>query len=116
MTPEQIARVCHEINRAYCEAIGDISQKPWEEAPDWQKASAIQGVRFALERPEVTPAEMHQSWCDQKLKDGWRVGLVKDAGKKEHPCLVDYEELPRIQRVKDHLFRATVRTLSGDRA
>lgn len=32
MTIEQIARVCHEVNRAYCESMGDTSQVPWEDA------------------------------------------------------------------------------------
>ena len=27
MTKEEIARVAHEVNRAYCEALGDDSQK-----------------------------------------------------------------------------------------
>jgi hypothetical protein len=26
MTPTQIARVCHEVNRAYCQSLGDDSQ------------------------------------------------------------------------------------------
>jgi len=27
-----IAKVCHEANRAYCESIGDNSQLSWEDA------------------------------------------------------------------------------------
>lgn len=37
MTEDQIARVCHEVNRAYCQALGDNSQPTWEEAPQWQR-------------------------------------------------------------------------------
>lgn len=44
MTPEQIARVVHEVNRAYCEALGDTSQPKWEDAPQWQRDSAMLGV------------------------------------------------------------------------
>ena len=40
MTIENIARACHEANRAICEAAGDFSQKPWAEAEDW-----IQGLK-----------------------------------------------------------------------
>jgi hypothetical protein len=32
MTLEQIARVAHEVNRAYCQALGDQSQPAWEDA------------------------------------------------------------------------------------
>ena len=49
ITDEQIARVAHEANRAYCLSLGDPSQLPWEEAPDWAKESAIDGVRFHRE-------------------------------------------------------------------
>ncbi len=47
MTIESIAKICHEANRAYCATIGDASQLPWEESPDWQRQSAINGVKFA---------------------------------------------------------------------
>jgi len=30
ITKERIAKVCHEVNRAYCAGIGDNSQVPWE--------------------------------------------------------------------------------------
>ena len=33
LSVEEIARVCHNVNKAYCEAIGDDSQVTWEEAP-----------------------------------------------------------------------------------
>jgi len=36
---EDIARMCHQINKSYCEAIGDYSQVDWENAPEWQKQS-----------------------------------------------------------------------------
>ncbi len=45
MTPEQIARVAHEVNRAYCQALGDNSQPAWEDAPQWQRDSAMLGVK-----------------------------------------------------------------------
>ena len=45
MTKQDIAKVAHEINLAYCESIGDNSQPTWELAPDWQKSSAINGVQ-----------------------------------------------------------------------
>ena len=30
------AKTAHEVNRAYCQGLGDYSQLHWEEAPDWQ--------------------------------------------------------------------------------
>ena len=106
---ERIARFAHEINRAYCGATGDASQPAWSDAPEWQRDSARAGVVRALTDPGVTPEAMHAAWSDQKLRDGWRYGEVKDPEAKTHPCLVPYQELPLTQRVKDHLFLAVVR-------
>ena len=51
------ARICHEVNRAYCASIGDSSQVSWDEAEDWQRDSAVKGVLFAIENPDVTPKQ-----------------------------------------------------------
>src|SRR5690606_2187974 len=48
---EALACVAHEINRAYCTALGDDSPPPWDEAPEWQRVSALEGVRFHLGNP-----------------------------------------------------------------
>lgn len=112
-TLELIARMCHETNRAYCEACGDYSQPTWDSAPDWQKKSAINGVLFHAEHPDAQPCDSHNSWLAEKTRDGWKYGPVKDAEKKEHPCFVPYEELPFEQQTKDHLFGAICDTLLG---
>ncbi len=114
MDTEQIARTCHEVNRALCLAYGDTSQVAWEDAPAAIKGSAIDGVRFALDHPEATPEDAHLNWCAFKVADDWVYGPVKDADKKAHPCLVPYAELPVEQRAKDYVFQAIVRTLASD--
>ena len=115
MTVEQIARVCHEVNRAYCQALGDTSQVPWEQAPEWQRDSAIRGVNMHLAHPEAGPQASHEAWAAEKVAAGWKYGPEKDAEKKEHPCLVPFGELPREQQAKDYIFRAVVHSLGGDR-
>ena len=111
MNIEHVAQVAHEMNKAYCEAIGDNSQPEWKDAPEWQKKSAIAGVRFHLDNPNASPSASHDSWLEEKEKDGWKYGPVKDAAKKEHPCFVPYEKLPAEQRAKDYIFRAVVHSL-----
>ena len=103
-----IAKVAHEINRAYCAALGDETQVAWEDAPEWQRASAIAGVEMHLANPDATPEQSHESWLAQKLAEGWEYGEVKDAQKKQHPCCVPYDQLPPEQKAKDYLFRAAV--------
>jgi hypothetical protein len=112
---EEIAKVCHEVNRAYCEAIGDRSQPAWADAPQWQKDSAISGVRMHLANPDATPEQSHESWMAEKDDAGWTWGPQKDPGAKQHPCMLPYAQLPLEQRVKDFLFRGVVHALGGRR-
>jgi hypothetical protein len=105
MRVKKIAELCHEVNRAYCASIGDMSQKPWKEAPDWQRESIINGVAFHLEA-ERDPEDSHNKWMAEKAASGWKHGAVKDEAKKEHPCMVPFNDLPKEQRAKDHIFKA----------
>lgn len=111
MNIPQIARVAHEINRAYCFAIGDNSQNAWESAPEWQRKSATDGVQFHINNPNSPPSASHDNWLKAKADDGWSYGPVKDSEKKEHPCFVPYDQLPVEQRAKDFLFGAVVEQL-----
>jgi hypothetical protein len=43
-----IAAICHSVNKAYCEAYGDFSQPDWDDAPDWQRESARAGVLLGV--------------------------------------------------------------------
>jgi len=114
MTPETAAQIAHEVNRAYCHRLGDDSQKEWLDAPEWQRKSAITGIRFHwanLEKGiEPRPSASHESWLKEKTADGWKYGPVKDVDKKEHPCFVAYEKLPADQQTKDYLFSAVAAT------
>ena len=56
-----IAMMCHAINAAYCQSLGDDSQPTWDDAPDWQRQSAIAGVEMHLANPDATPEQTHES-------------------------------------------------------
>lgn len=111
---ERIARVAHEVNRAYCAALGDTSQPAWEDAPKWQRESARMGVDLHLMAPHLGPEASHIAWCENKIADGWQYGPTKDAEAKTHPCLVPFDGLPREQQAKDFIFRAVVHAMRLD--
>jgi len=111
MTIEDIAKITHTANLALCQTQNDFSQPGWENAPEWQRSSAINGVTFHLENPDAKPSDSHDSWLKQKRDEGWKYGPVKDPSKKEHPCFVPYDELPKAQQSKDNLFRGIVHAL-----
>jgi hypothetical protein len=113
MNIEDIARICHEANRALCATQGDNSQTPWDDSPEWQRDSAIKGVQFHLDNPDASPSASHDAWLAEKEATGWKYGPVKDADKKEHPCFVPYDQLPKEQQAKDYLFKGIVHSLSS---
>ena len=110
----KIAKVAHEVNRALCQAFGDDSQVPWEEAPEWQRSSAINNVEFHIAHPDAGPEHSHNSWMTDKLNCGWKWGPIKDAEKKEHPSICAYQQLPPHEKAKDYLFCAVVNVLKDE--
>jgi len=112
LSDEQVARVCHEVNRAYCAALGDHSQVAWEDAPEWQRASARMGVDLHRTLPDAGPEASHLAWKNQKLSEGWVYGAFKDADLKQHPCLVPFLQLDPAQQAKDFIFKAIVNALT----
>lgn len=106
------AKIAHEVNRAWCAFNGDHSQPSWEDAPEWQRKSAINGVNFHRANPEAGDCASHNSWMAEKLADGWTYGEIKDPENKTHPCIRPFEELPKDQQFKDRLFRTIVHAAS----
>ena len=42
---------------------------------------------------ESLSKNVHEVWAAGRIAAGWRYGPVRDEIKKEHPCLIPYEEL-----------------------
>ena len=100
------AELAHEANRIYSVALGDHSHEAWNNAPDWQRGSSIDGVRAVINGSG--PEQCHISWLKDKEEKGWTYGPVKDPAKREHPCMVPYLQLPDEQRHKDTIFVVVV--------
>ena len=111
-----VARVAHEVNKAYCEAIGDMTQTNWEDAPQWQRDSAVKGVQLHLRSPDLGVSASHDAWMREKLDTGWTYGPIKDPAKKEHPCIAPYADLPIAQKAKDFIFRGVVHGIAREQA
>ncbi len=110
MKDTDIARVCHEANRALQNVLGEpCPSVPWDVVSEDTRKSVLQGVDLA--RQNGTPEEQHEVWLDHKLADGWRYGTVRNEVEKTHPNLVTYGNLPPRERLKDELFLAIVTVL-----
>lgn len=103
-----IAEACHEANKIWCEGNGDHSQKHWSDAEQWQRDSAIMGVKFRINNANAKHDAQHNAWMKDKIDAGWVYGEIKDAEAKTHPCIVPFDQLPLFQQKKDVLFCAIV--------
>lgn len=84
----------------------------WSDAEDWMRASSIESVEFVLQNPDAGQGAQHEQWMEQKKRDGWVWGEIKDVDAKTHPMLVLFEELPEDERTKDAILIALAKALS----
>lgn len=118
-----VARVCHEENRAYCKAFGDHSQKEWHETPGPLRESVMAAVVFCKAKPQATDAEMHEAWRQRSSLRGRdplllelesKHRLDKVPGLKEHANMRPFAELSFNERLKYRLFRVICGALTAE--
>ena len=54
-----------------------------------------------MELVEEMAKNVHEVWAQTRMEQGWTYGEVRNDELKQHPCLVEYEELPEEERVYD---------------
>ena len=50
---------------------------------------------------EQMAKNVHDVWAQSRISDGWRYGPKRNDERKEHPCLVEYEQLQDSERAYD---------------
>jgi len=64
-----------------------------------------------LDLTELLAKNAHETWARLRLSEGWRFGVSRDDRRKEHPCLVPYEDLPDSEKQYDR--NAALETLKA---
>lgn len=86
----QIAMMCHGVNKMWRTMNGDNSEPGWGQLPDNTKEVIINMVKYRLDKPKSTPEDIY-----------------KIPGKPETP----YSKLPEFSQKKYSLFCAIVDAL-----
>jgi len=74
--------------------------------------SHIQLSREISELTEILAKNTHELWAEQRIKDGWIYGPERNDTKKEHPGLVEYEELSESEKEYDRITAMnTIKTI-----
>ena len=50
---------------------------------------------------EELARNVHDIWATGRLKEGWTYGPERNDILKQHPCLIDYSELPESEKEYD---------------
>lgn len=103
-----LAEKVHNINKIYCESIGDFTQVDWDKVTQVQRNGLIDAIERLIDDPTLSSEDLHNRWCECRRAEGWEYGEVKDVENKLHPCLVPYNQLPYEQIIKDNFIMAVV--------
>ena len=50
---------------------------------------------------EAISQNVHEVWAQNRIKEGWTFGPIRDDQKRQTPCLVPYEELSEVEKAYD---------------
>ena len=50
---------------------------------------------------EQLARNVHENWALGRIKDGWTYGPERSDALKQHPCLIDYDDLPESEKEYD---------------
>ncbi|MEM2695607.1 MAG: RyR domain-containing protein [Thermoproteota archaeon] len=61
-------------------------------------------LEISKEELEMLAKALHDRWMEEKLRQGWTYGPVKNIEKKTHPDLIPYEDLPEDKKELDRMY------------
>ena len=105
-----VAQMCHAANVIYANSNCELKmpQKDWKDLGEGAKNGMEKAIEKIMSGEIMTPREAHDSWMKDRRAAGWVYGVTKDEDNKTHPDLVEYDELPDEQKVKDDIFFSIV--------
>lgn len=107
-SPRKIAKIAHETIRSFNLMLGDTDTL-WKDEPEKVKRVYTKHVNFLIDHPDSDPRTVHELWRKYKHGEGWIFGEDKSREEKTHPCLVSYEDLHEIEKMKYYLFLTVVK-------
>ena len=69
--------------------------------PNPVDTSLVQVPCELMQLAETLARNVHENWAAERIKQGWKYGHERNDIKKEHPCLIAYEELPEEEKEYD---------------
>jgi ryanodine receptor 2 len=76
-----------------------VDSEPYEPKPiDTSKVELTEDIGRLVDR---LAENSHDVWARGRMAQGWRYGPQRDDARREHPCLVPYDQLPDSEKEYD---------------
>jgi TrkA-N domain/RyR domain len=100
---EELPESLKESNRRFADGIGPkLEAAGCALVPAPLGRADEDGFAFSAEEVETLARAEHERWAEDLRRDGWRpTAGEKDPGRRLHPLLVSWEQLPEVERDKD---------------
>lgn len=72
-----------------------------EYIPNPMDTSSVSLPEELLPLVEDLAKNVHEVFVQNRMKEGWKYGPVRDDAKKENPTMVPYEDLPESEKAYD---------------
>ena len=69
--------------------------------PNPVNVTEIQLPEELMALAEAISKNVHEVWAQNRMKEGWTYGPVRDDAKRQSPCLIPYEQLPEEEKSYD---------------
>lgn len=110
-----MARAVHEINRHYNKLLMDREDPTWDDLSDEEKNRRTELLSETIpDLKGISAKKMHDMWVKQQAREGWKFGETYDKKKKTHPCIVDWKDLPDLEKAKDAMYLAVIKAMAED--
>lgn len=101
----QIAMACHNAHNVLCESHG-LQVIPWEDKSPEHHAIVIDSIDRILSGEIESPEEAHDNFVFMKEADGWGYDTEYSRKNKTNPRLCEWDDLEKVDRMKEELFFA----------
>ncbi len=64
--------------------------------------SHIEIHKELLDLADTLARNVHETWAQERIRQGWQYGPERNDAKKLHPCLVPYDDLPDSEKIYDY--------------
>lgn len=105
----KVAALASQIINAVRLVNGEDELESFDMLSAKEQTARAQNVKIVIDNPGLSQEAQHVEWVKLMIGLGWRWGEVTDRKNKIHNCLVSYEDLPFLQKLKDHLFIETAK-------